>query len=211
MVTELVTILRDIGNSLYDAFVLPGEFLLSQFVAHAPLLAKSLGIDSDQVPIILPVVLSLLAWFLLALAVSMLVKLWRNLARIAVAVIRTVTFRFSLAMRNFKTKLVCGLRRLLPRRGARSANASPMVEFDDLDLALLRYASARGPAFALSAPELADQIGMRPAQVQRSLEKLNKNKMLDYGTGSTDGFENYRLTDSGATFVAMWQRQQSGA
>ncbi len=86
-----------------------------------------------------------------------------------------------------------------------------MVEFDNLDLAVLRSAAARGPGVMLSAPQLAEQIRMRPAQVQRSLDKLSKNKMLDYVIGSTDGSDNYRLTDSGATFVGMWQRQQQGA
>ena len=86
-----------------------------------------------------------------------------------------------------------------------------MVEFDDLDLAVLRSASAQGPGFALSAPELAEKFRLRPAQVQRSLEKLSHNKMLDYVLGSTDGFDNYRLTDSGAAFFAMCQRQETGA
>lgn len=86
-----------------------------------------------------------------------------------------------------------------------------MIEFDDLDLAVLRSASVQGAGFALSAPELAEQFRMRPAQVQRSLNMLSKNKMLAYVIGSTDGFDNYRLTDSGAAFFAMWERQNTGA
>ena len=84
-----------------------------------------------------------------------------------------------------------------------------MVEFDDLDLAVLRQASALGPGLALSAPELAEQFTLRPAQVQRSLEKLSRNKMLDYVIGSTDGYDNYRMTDYGAAFLAMYQRQET--
>jgi RIO-like serine/threonine protein kinase len=84
-----------------------------------------------------------------------------------------------------------------------------MIEFDDIDLAVLRTASAQGPGFALSAPELAEKFTMRPAQVQRSLDRLRQNKMLDSVIGSTDGYDNYRLTDSGFAFLAMLQRQQA--
>ena len=61
----------------------------------------------------------------------------------------------------------------------------------------------------LSAPELAEKFTLRPAQVQSRLEKLRKNNMLRPTKGTTDGFENYGLTDSGQAFVAMFQRQQA--
>ena len=63
----------------------------------------------------------------------------------------------------------------------------------------------------MSAPELAEKFSRRPAQVQRSLDKLFRSRMLDSAIGSTDGFDNYRLTDSGAEFIAMWQRQTADA
>ena len=74
---------------------------------------------------------------------------------------------------------------------------------------MLRSVSAKGPGFALSAPDLADKFTLRPAQVQRSLDKLSKNKLLASVIGSTDGFDNYRMTDSGLAFMAMWERQQA--
>ena len=210
MITELLTILRTIGSRLYDAFVLPGEFLLTQVVVHVPDLAMWLGIDNGETPVLMSLLLSLLSWFLLIVAVTMILRLGQNVARILGAMGRTVLFRISLAVRSIRTKLVLKLHRFLPRRASSSAGLIPMVEFDDLDLAVLRSASAQSPGFALSAPELAEQFTLRPSQVQHSLDKLNKNKMLDYIIGSTDGFDNYRLTDSGAAFFAMWQRQEAG-
>jgi len=102
--------------------------------------------------------------------------------------------------------LVLKLRELYPRRASSSIIAAPMVEFDDLDLAVLRSAAARGPGFTTSAPEIADQLPLRPSQIQRSLDKLNKNKMLESVIGSTDGFDNYRLSQLGTAFVAQWQQ-----
>jgi hypothetical protein len=61
---------------------------------------------------------------------------------------------------------------------------------------------------ALSAPEIAEKFKLRPSQVQRSIDKLRRSRMLDTVIGTTDGFGNVRLSPSGATFVAMWQRQR---
>ena len=76
----------------------------------------------------------------------------------------------------------------------------PEMEFDDLDLVVLRTAAALGPGLALSAAKLAKRLRMRPAQVQGSLDKLSKLKML----------ENRRLTHSGAAFMKFWQRSHDG-
>ena len=49
-------------------------------------------------------------------------------------------------------------------------------------------------------------IGFRSGQAASGL-KIRDN-MLDAVIGATDGYENFRLSPSGATFVAMWQRQR---
>ncbi len=210
MITDLTTILLQFGNAAYNIFVLPGDFLLSQFAAHAPQVAAKLGFVGDDQSDMLLVVLSLLIWFLLAVVVMKILRLWQNFVRIASAMIKTISFRISLAIRTLKMRLMCRLRRLIPRRSNR-VDVVPEVEFDDLDLAVLRSTVACRPGFTTSAPELADQFPLRPAQIQRSLDKLSSNKMLDRATGSTDGFETYRLSQSGAFFMAMWQRKERGS
>jgi DNA-binding MarR family transcriptional regulator len=60
---------------------------------------------------------------------------------------------------------------------------------------------------ASSAPELAEKYKLRPTQIQRRLDKLQKNEMLCSVIGSTDGFENYRLTESGLALIAVCERQ----
>jgi hypothetical protein len=42
--------------------------------------------------------------------------------------------------------------------------------------------------------------------VQSSIEKLRKLKLVELAFGSTDGFENYRLTGHGVTLLAAWRR-----
>lgn len=207
MITELATILRQIADELYEIFVLPGEYLVSQFAAQAPLIAAELGIVGNEWSVLLPVVLSLLLWILLVFGVWRFLRFCRAVARAINAAIRSVFFRIAQSARSLKTRLVCGLRRLLPRQRSIDPDPAPVLEFNDLDLAVLRVAIALGPGFAISAPELAEQLTKRPAQVQRSLDKLSSTKMLDYVIGSTEGFDNYRLTRAGSAFMEMLQRQ----
>lgn len=186
--------MRDFGNTLVSFFMLPGDYLLSQLGLHLPI--------SDSA--ILPAIVSLLAWVLAGAVAWAMLRLIRNLLRIIGAVVRTTAFRISQAAGNFKTRLVCQIRRLFPHR--QNSEPVPDVELDDLDIAVLRSAAACGPGFATSAPELAEQLMMRPSQVQRHLDKLRKNNMLDTIIGSTEGFDNYHLSKSGATFMSMWRR-----
>jgi len=92
-------------------------------------------------------------------------------------------------------------------RSTARSNSSGSVADKELDLAVLRATAALGPGFAVSAPDLADEFTLRPAQVQRSLDKLSRKKMLDYVIGSTDGYDNYRLTESGNAFVTSCRRK----
>ena len=209
MISDGPMTLHDLGKAICDAFLLPGEFILSRLVLHAPTLALKLGIGGEDDGVLLPVVLSLVVWLLLALLVWTFFKLLQDAARYGSAVVRSVAFRMLDGMRGVKTRLVCDLRRLIPRRRSRKAGSSAEVEFDNLDLAILRAGAAQGAAFSVSPSKLAKQFTVRPAQVRRSLKKLRKLKMLEYAISATDGFGSYRLTQSGAAYVIMWQRQGS--
>ena len=205
MITDLMTILREVGNTIYEVFVLPGEFVLSWFSKIAPTAAAALNIVGNDVPVVSLVFISLMLWALLAIAIAKFCLFLQNLFRITSATSKTLFFRISLAYGIFKKRLLHGLRRLIPQR-THSDIAAPKVDFDDLDLAVLHSAAARGPGFTTSAPDLAETLQYRPAQIQRSLNKLSRNKLLDGVIGSTDGFDNYRLSQSGSHYVTMLRR-----
>jgi DNA-binding MarR family transcriptional regulator len=210
MITDLMTILHEIGNTLYRFFVLPGEFILSWLSELAPAAAVQLNGSSDNQAALTLVVLSLLSWSLLAFTVAKLWLLLQNLLRIISAASKTLFFRISLPYGILKKRLLHRLRRLIPQRTA-GAIAAPDVDFDDLDLAVLHSAAARGPGFTTSAPELAERLTYRPTQIQRSLNKLSEKKLLDGVIGSTDGFDNYRLSQSGSYLVATLRRNEGNA
>lgn len=181
MISEWLTTLREFGGSTYDT------------LAAAPPLPVFFTALS------LPIV----GWFIL--------HFYRNVARNVEAVFRILAYRFSETLGGWKTHLVCRFRNLIPHRKSRVVDTTPQVEFDDLDFAVLRTAASLGPGFAINATELAERFSLRPAQVQRSLNKLSSNKMLDSIIGSTDGFDNYRLTQLGTAFMSTWQKQPGQA
>ena len=205
MLSDVTTILQDIGDTIYAVFVLPGQFILSWFSEFAPTAAAALNIVGNGEPVVSLVFISLLSWTLLAIVIAKTWLFLQNLCRIIAATAKTLFFRISLAFGNLKKRLMRGLQRWVPKR-TDAAVAVPGVELDDLDVAVLQWTAACGPGFATSAPDLAERLRHRPAQIQRSLNKLSENLLLEDVIGSTDGFDNYRLSESGSHYVAMLRR-----
>ena len=209
MLTQLFNSLRELGADVYDAFAFPGTFLVSRIAEHMPGLAAWLNIHNGETPVLMTFLLSLTYWFLVIVLVTLLLRLGRDIARLLGALVRTVAHRISHYVAGIKTTMLLKLRHWFPRRRSPVADPVPMIEFDDLDMAVLRSVAIKGPGFALSAPDLASRFRLRPSQVQSSMEKLSRYKMLASVIGSTDGYDNYRLTDHGNAYLAMFQRQLS--
>ncbi len=156
-------------------------------------------------------ILSLVVWFLVIVVISFIIRFFRNLFRTVEAITRTIGYRVTMFARDIQTMWKLRLRRLQFWKKIDEPTQAAAVELDDIDVAVLKSASAQGPGFAVSAPELAEKFRLRPAQVQRSLKKLSAYRMLDYVIGSTDGYDNFRLTDYGAAYVATWNRRAASA
>jgi len=198
--------LADAVDAVYRAFLLPGEVILSWIGAVSPSTASIMTLNHGR--LIVPFILALIAWTVILIIGLMISRLCRSIAWQVAAIVRTLIHRFKSWVAGLKTQLIWKYRKLFPYREIAVAHVSPL-EFDDLDMAVLRKVSERGPGFTSSAPELAEIFTLRPAQVQNRLEKLTKNNMLRTVIGSTDGFDNYRLTDAGLAFVAMLQRRKA--
>jgi hypothetical protein len=207
MINNWLITLREFGALLRELYFAPGDFVLSRFAEMAPVTAANWGIGSGGDAVVQAAVASGLFWLLLAIVAWRLYRYCQSFLRNLVAVFHTAWYRSRQAVGSLKTRVVCRLREFVPGGHDDGIDAVPEIDFDDLDLAVLRSAAARGPGLAMSAPEIAEKFKLRPSQVQRSVDKLHRNKMLDTVIGSTDGYGNFRLSPSGATFVAMWQRQ----
>jgi len=199
--------IENLLSSILEIYLVPGDFVLSKFAELAPLTAASWGIANSDDSIAAAAVLSGIFWLLMAFIAWRLYRYSSSLLRNIVALYHTAWYRGRQAAGSLKTRLLCRLREFVPRRRDDGIDTTPEIDFDDLDLAVLRTAAARGPGLATSAPEIAEKFKLRPSEVQRSVDKLRRNRMLDTVIGNTDGYDNFRLSPSGATFVAMWQRR----
>ena len=206
MISNWLTTLQNFGALVREIYLAPGKFVLSKFAELAPVTAANWGVMPSE-SVVLAAVVSGFFWVLMLFVAWRVYRYCQSFLRNLVAVIHTIWYRGRQAVGSLKTRVVCRLREFVPGRHDDGIDAVPEIDFDDLDLAVLRSAAARGPGLAMSAPEIAEKFRLRPSQVQRSVDKLHRNKMLDTVIGSTDGYGNFRLSPSGATFVAMWQRQ----
>lgn len=207
MINNWLTTLREFGALVREICLAPGDFVLSKFADVAPVTAANWGVASGGDSVVQAAVVSGFFWLLMAIIAWRLYRYCQSLLRNLTAVFHTAWYRGKQSAGSLKTRVVCRLREFVPGRHDDGIEAVPEIDFDDLDLAVLRSAAARGPGLAMSAPEIAEKFKLRPSQVQRSVDKLHRNKMLDTVIGTTDGYGNFRLSPSGATFVAMWQRQ----
>jgi len=207
MISNWLTTLRQLGILIREIYFAPGEFVLSRFAELAPVTAANWGITGNGDAIAVAAVISGIFWLLMSIIAWRLYRYCRSFLRNLVALLHTAWYRGKQAVGSVRTMLICRLREFVPRRRDDGIDAVPEIDFDDLDLVVLRSAAASGPGLATSAPEIAEKFKLRPSEVQRSVEKLRQNRMLDTVIGNTDGYDNFRLSPSGATFVAMWQRR----
>ena len=188
------TSLKDIGNLLRDTFLLPGDFVTVVFASQLEIIG---GIDKS----LLSVSISALSWLLLLTVAWKLVKFGQR-----------IVSDFGITIRAHVSVLKSRLTRrhslVLPRNRPDNSATGTEVEFDDLDLAVLDTAATLNPGFALSAPDLAAQLQSRPTKVQSSLEKLAVNTLLERCLGSTDDYQNYRVSRAGVAFLSLLKRRR---
>ena len=190
-----------------DLFTMPGTYLLEALTAHAPSAAELLGISNPSSAIVFVIVLSIFAWAFAVIACWGIVMLARNICRVSEAIIRTLWYRAMQSAGNLRTWAICRYKSLLPKQTAASLEPIAEVQIDEFDFTVLRAAAERGPGFSTSAAELAGKYSLLPSQFQKTLGKLSSNKMLTTVIGSTDGFDNYRITDYGAAYLQMWEQR----
>ena len=105
---DFLTLLRDTGNAIYNAFAWPGEYSLLQLSNIAPDFAAYMSTPTNHTTAV--VILSLIYWFLVIVLATIFVRACRNVARIVTATTRTIAFRIVLKIGSAKTRIICRLR-----------------------------------------------------------------------------------------------------
>ena len=206
---RFLEILKGVIDTVYLVFMTPGEWLASKTIEHVPSLATSLGISAGESTVLAPLILSILSWMIIALLARRLLYSFRSLLKAIGVMFMRVKFRTQIALYSFTTRL--GLESLMWWKDSGPEKEPEKLSLNRLDLMVLKLAKAAGPVVALSASELAGRMNVRPAQIQECLDKLSQNSLLDFTRGTTDGYENYRLNETGAYILTMWQEYQARA
>jgi hypothetical protein len=206
---RLLATLNAITDTAYVVFMAPGRWLASGLIEYSPSLAASLNIPADSSAGITPLILALLSWLIVALLVRILRYSLLNLARAITATFTRLRFRTLIAFHGLRTMFAGDS--VDRRKDADGEAPSEGFKLNRLDLIVLNLAKTLGPGFALSAPELANRLNLRPHQIQESLEKLSRHSLIDHTTVTTDGYENYRLNNTGSYVLTMWEHHRARA
>jgi DNA-binding MarR family transcriptional regulator len=204
MIESMYSSVAGFAAAAIHAFLLPGEWLLRGIAVVAPGTVEILTFGHGG--IVVTFVLALMGWTVLVVCGLIISRFCRRIAWQLAAIVRSLLWRLQMFLGNFKTKLLWKYREFFPHK-ATGGEQVAQTEFEAADIAVLLRVARLGPAIATSAPDLAESLGQRPAQVQKRLEKLTHFKMLRSVIGSTDGFDNYSLTSSGEAYIAMIRRQ----
>jgi hypothetical protein len=208
---RLLEIVNSVIDTTYVVIMAPGEWLASKISEHAPSLAPSLGISADGNAVVAPLILTILSWTIAALLLRRLLYPLRGLIGAVGVVILRVRYRTLIALHGFKTMFVSDPDSVDRPRDADDEEQSEEFKLNRLDLIVLNLAKTLGPAFALSAPALANRLNLGPNQMQECLEKLSRHRLIDHTTVMTDGYENYRLSDTGSYVLTMWEQHRARA
>jgi len=206
---SLLKIVDSFIDTAYVVVMAPGAWLASKIFEHAPSLAASLGISADGNAVVGPIILTLLSWTIVALLLRRLLYPLRSLIKAFGFMIMRIKYRTLIALHGFKTMFASD-------SGDRSRDADGKEQAEEfklsrLDLIVLHLAKTLGPGFALSAGELANRFNLHPGQIQECLDKLSRHSLIDNTTVVTDGYENYRLTDTGSYVLTMWEQHSARA
>lgn len=204
MIDPTVSTAGNFVSAVVQAFLLPANLILSLIGKIAPQAEAIITIGQGGAIAIFCI--ALVAWTGILVLGLLIFRTCIKLSRSFSALIHLAVWRLKMSLGNLKTKLIWKYREYFPHKTTQTAFVS-QEQFDDLDIAVLASVSRRGPGMAVSAPEIAQKYKLRPAEVQDRLDKLAQNHMLCSVIGSTDGYENYRLTESGLALIAMCERQ----
>lgn len=185
------------GSGPAEWLLTPGHAAWDWLSTASPAIARGLAGGAEPGALFIAG-LAIAAWLFLLLAAAVVL---RGLARFALWLAHSVGYWLGNAWGDLRVKFIVRLKRLDWRR-RHVGFVQQEIELDPMDLAVLDHGATLAPGFAISVTDLSERLHTRPSLIERSLAKLHQHKLVDTLMGSTDGYGNYRLTDSGAWYVA---------
>jgi hypothetical protein len=197
MEMDFIDTARTLALTVYGGITFPGEYILLHLAAWLPGLAPhARGIVAGSFDP-MPLLLSLLFWLLLAAAALRVMRWLRQLA----VMFGNAFVAAALRIRLTKTRIKASITGMFGTHRDTAGVATGMIEFDPIDITVLRIANAQAAGFSVAAPDLVVHMKCRPAIVEESLERLTAYRLLAPTSGASEGYDCYKLTSAGATFI----------
>jgi DNA-binding MarR family transcriptional regulator len=194
MSADLQSALIDIALWLYRGFFWPGDQLLSKFST----------IEDAARGGMLSGVISAVAWLGAIVLLVMVYRFIRHLDRTLTAFVLRLHDEAQRALRVVARRLTIAFRSYAVARQARltRTEVSELPALTGLQLEVLQSHAALPPAHLLTPSEVASDLGMRSADIEKVLGTLRKLSLVERTLGAGDGEDGYRLTRAGEVFLA---------
>jgi DNA-binding MarR family transcriptional regulator len=188
-------------------FFLPGNYLLSAMLTHAPWLARFLRINGDDSSGVVVGIVSAVVWIGAAFAIGAFIELVRTVDRIVTDACARARRELVRGGRVLKTSLIAhahALARRWHRRRLESPHEVGELDLEPLELAVLRAHAELGPGYMLTPIDIAQGHGVRIDDSRRALCKLRDYGLLERSFGARDQEEGYVLSAMGRSFLSAF-------
>ena len=182
-------------QTLRDAFLAPGKYMVSVLSGHVPALAGEPALADAYV-----IVCAAVAWLSLLLVVLTFLRFtFRRLVAFYYTARRGVSdlARFPRLLRVQVSAPLATMR----RRRAAGKCFSEEFSITRLQMAVMIAQRRLPPGHVATAVEIAGDIGVRPGPVEEALEALRKLHLVQVAFATSDGYPGYSLTRPGEIFL----------
>lgn len=188
-------------QGMRDAFLLPGEYLVTALSGHMPEVAGKPALDLAANGETCALVFSVVVWLCASLAVLMglrsayrvLVRHYRMARRGAASLARIP--------HSLGVQLAAPVETMRRRRAAARCH-SEEFSISKLQMAVMVVQRKLPPGHVATAVDIAGELGLRPGPVERALETLRKLHLVQVAFATSDGYPGYSLTRPGEIFLS---------
>lgn len=189
---------------LYDAFFLPGDWLIWATAAYLPSVAELLEIGDGDYGGTLSGYLSAFAWLALALAIAIAYQWVRDTDRALTRAL--VDLRLSIVRRwRIAAAQIASAWRRRKRASAPAFEVRVDLPLSREELCVLQLHAELQPGYALAISDVASALDAGKHDAARMLERLRMLGLISTTIGGLEGESAYTLTRAGRAFLVLRQ------
>lgn len=192
---EIGTWVNSTWQTLRDAYLAPGKYMVAVLSGHVPALTSEPALADAYV-----IVSAAVAWLSLLLVVLTFLRFACRQLVACYYTARSGVSALARIPRMLRMQVSAPLARVRQRRAAGKC-FSEEFSVTKLQMAVMIAQRRLPPGHVATAVEIAGEIGVRPGPVEEALENLRKLHLVQVAFASSDGYPGYSLTRPGEIFL----------